>query len=63
LYGDVLVGEARENLRVPVGDTAALLLAVVEGAITRFVRSEFKSSPVAGWERQWELLRKGVFNK
>jgi len=54
-------GEARENLRVPIGDTAALLLAVIEGAITRFVRSEFKSSPVAGWEKQWELLRKGVF--
>jgi TetR/AcrR family transcriptional regulator len=56
-------GEARENLRVPVGDTAALLLAVVEGAITRFVRSEFKSSPVAGWERQWDLLRKSIFSK
>ena len=56
-------GEAGENLRVPIADTAALLLAVVEGSITRYVRSEFKSSPVAGWERQWELLRKGVFNK
>jgi len=55
--------EIGENLRVPVTDTAALLLAVVEGAITRFVRSEFRSSPVAGWERQWELLRKGIFNK
>jgi len=54
-------GEARENLRVPIGDTAALLLAVVEGSITRYVRSEFKSSPVAGWDKQWELLRKGVF--
>lgn len=53
--------EAGENLRVPIADTAALLLAVVEGSITRYVRSEFKSSPVAGWERQWELLRKGVF--
>jgi len=55
--------EIGENLRVPVTDTAALLLAVVEGAITRFVRSEFRSSPVAGWEKQWELLRKGIFNK
>jgi TetR/AcrR family transcriptional regulator len=55
--------EATENLRVPIADTAALLLAVVEGSITRFVRSEFQSSPVAGWDRQWELLRKGVFNK
>jgi len=52
-----------ENLRLPVTETAALLLAVVEGAITRFVRSDFESSPVAGWEKQWELLRKGVFNK
>lgn len=55
--------EAGENLRVPIADTAALLLAVVEGSITRFVRSEFKSSPLAGWERQWDLLRKGVFSK
>ena len=55
--------EMSENLRVPVADTAVLLLAVIEGAITRFVRSEFKSSPVAGWERQWELLRKSVFGK
>ena len=55
--------EAGENLRVPIADTAALLLAVVEGSITRYVRSEFQSSPVAGWDKQWELLRKGVFNK
>ena len=55
--------EVNENLRVPVVDTAALLLSVVEGAITRFVRSEFKSSPVAGWEKQWDLLRKSIFNK
>jgi TetR/AcrR family transcriptional regulator len=53
--------EANENLRVPIADTAALLLAVVEGSITRYVRSEFNSSPVARWEKQWELLRKGIF--
>ena len=55
--------EINENLHLSVNDVAVLLLAVVEGSITRFVRSEFKSSPVAGWERQWELLRKSVFNK
>ena len=53
--------EVNENLHLPVNDVAVLLLAVVEGSITRFVRSEFKSSPVAGWERQWEMLRKSVF--
>jgi TetR/AcrR family transcriptional regulator len=55
--------EVTENLRVPIADTAALLLAVVEGSITRYVRSEFQSSPVAGWERQWDLLRKSIFSK
>lgn len=55
--------EVSENLRVPVSDVAALLLAVVEGAITRFVRSEFKSSPVAGWDKQWEMIRKSVFDQ
>lgn len=54
-------GEASENLRVPIADTATLLLAVVEGSITRYVRSEFQSSPVVGWDKQWDLLRKGVF--
>ena len=54
--------EVNENLRVPVNDVAVLLLSVVEGSITRFVRSEFKSSPVAGWEKQWELIRKSVFS-
>lgn len=56
-------GDVNENLRVPIGDTAALLLSVVEGSITRYVRSEFQSSPVAGWDKQWDLLQKGVFNK
>lgn len=55
--------EVNENLHLPVNDVAVLLLAVVEGSITRFVRSEFKSSPVAGWERQWEFLRKSIFAK
>lgn len=55
--------EVNENLHLPVNDVAVLLLAVVEGSITRFVRSEFKSSPVAGWDKQWELIRKSVFNK
>jgi TetR/AcrR family transcriptional regulator len=55
--------EAGENLRVPIADTAALLLAVVEGSITRYVRSEFNSSPVAGWDKQWDLLRKSIFGK
>jgi len=55
--------EVNEKLRIPVADVAVLLLTVVEGSITRFVRSGFKSSPAAGWDRQWEMLRKSIFNK
>lgn len=48
--------EVHENLRLPPSETAALLLAFLEGRIARFVRSDFAASPVAGFEQQWELL-------
>lgn len=53
--------EITENLHVSTSDVAVLLLSIVEGLITRFVRSDFTSSPVAGWEKRWEILRKSVF--
>jgi TetR/AcrR family transcriptional regulator len=49
--------ELNENMRLAATDTAALLLAFVEGRIARFVRSDFSVSPVAGFEQQWNLLR------
>ncbi len=55
--------EINENLRVPINDVAVLLLALVEGLITRFVRSGFTSSPVAAWEKQWAMMRHSVFEK
>ncbi len=53
--------EVTEKLRLPVTDVAVLLLTFVEGSIARFVRSEFRSSPVTGWEKQWEMIRRSVF--
>lgn len=50
--------ELNENLRLAPTDTAALLLAFIEGRVARFVRSDFGVSPVAGFEQQWELLRR-----
>lgn len=55
--------EINENLRIPVNDVAVLLLALVEGLITRFVRSGFTSSPVAAWEKQWQMMRQSVFGQ
>jgi TetR/AcrR family transcriptional regulator len=40
---------------------ANLLLAVAEGRINQFVRSEFRALPTAGWDEQWESLERAVF--
>ena len=53
-------GETAGGARLAVNDTAQLLLAFLEGRIAQFVRSGFKSSPVEGWEKQWELLSRGA---
>ncbi|MFP3874651.1 MAG: nucleoid occlusion factor SlmA [Thiohalophilus sp.] len=41
---------------LPVGPTANLLLAVVEGRINQYVRSGFRHPPLEMWEDQWSLL-------
>jgi TetR/AcrR family transcriptional regulator len=53
-------GELRERRKFAVNDTAALLLAFVEGRVAHFARSDFKVSPTAGWELQWEMLKRGI---
>ena len=40
----------------PVNETANLLLTVVEGHLQQYVRTEFRQSPLIGWEQQWQLL-------
>jgi len=40
----------------PVNETANLLLTVIEGHMQQFVRSGFRQSPLAGWEKQWQLI-------
>lgn len=56
--------ELREGLQpvVPVAVSANLMLAVVEGRIAQFVRSEFKKSPTEYWSSQWPLLSVQIFS-
>ena len=56
-------GEMNKELKltIPVQAQANLLLAVVEGRITQFVRSGFKRSPIEHWNNQWALLA-SMFN-
>lgn len=50
--------EVKEQLRptILLADSASLILAAAEGRISQFVRSEFKRSPIQGWDKQWALL-------
>ncbi len=40
---------------------ANMLMALVEGKMSQFVRSGFKRRPVEHWELQWRLLRHSLF--
>ncbi len=54
-------GEYAGLLREPATESAALLVAVTSGRIAQFVRSRYAVSPLAGWERQWAILKGGMF--
>lgn len=56
-------GELREGRKFAIGDTASLLLALVEGRIAHFARSDFKFQPAAGWEQHWDLLSRSLFGE
>ena len=47
----------------PVGaeGTAALLLALAEGRLHRFLRSGFEYPATEDWENQWEFLSRSLF--
>lgn len=54
-------GEITGCLKQPVSEISNLFLALMEGRLTRFVRQEFRLSPLLGWNEQWELLRPTCF--
>ena len=50
--------ELREQQRpqIVVNEAAGMMLALAEGRIAQFVRSQFKRSATAGWAEQWQVL-------
>ncbi len=56
-------GELREGRKFAVNDTASLLVALIEGRIAHYARGDFKLSPTAGWEQQWNLLSQSLFGE
>ena len=45
-----------KSSRINEGAMANLLLALIEGRIRQYVRSEFKSKPLTHWQDQWAFL-------
>lgn len=50
-------------LSLPAPLAAGLLLAVIEGLISQFVRSGFQQSPTQVWDQQWCYLAGGLFGQ
>ena len=55
--------ELNEGLRTrsTVGTTSNMILALAEGRISQFVRSEFKRKPTDQWQDQWQDISAVVF--
>jgi TetR/AcrR family transcriptional regulator len=53
----------RQGGETPIGaeESAALLLALAEGRLHRFLRSGFDYPATRDWERQWEMLSRSLF--
>jgi TetR/AcrR family transcriptional regulator len=51
------------KLKVPVSVAANLMLVCVEGKISQFVRSDFKTAPNDYWTEHWALITSGVFDQ
>ena len=55
--------EVRENKRtvLSASDTAELVMALAEGKIRQFVRSDFKRLPTSQWPQQWRQINENLF--
>jgi TetR/AcrR family transcriptional regulator len=55
--------ELNESLRPFTTNSVAanLLMAVMEGRINQFVRSNFKKMPMENWPDQWQVVMTGFF--
>jgi TetR/AcrR family transcriptional regulator len=56
--------EVKENLRTVAApsQSAALLVAFLDGKISQYARSGFRDTPTQGWQEQWQVLRLGVLS-
>lgn len=55
--------EARENVRTLVSPTlsGSLLVVMLDGKISQYVRSSFREKPTAGLKEHWQVMAIGLF--
>jgi TetR/AcrR family transcriptional regulator len=46
---------------IDVNVAANLMLGIVEGKISQYVRSDFEKLPTSYWQDQWQVLRRTIF--
>ena len=46
---------------IDVNVAANLMLSIVEGKISQYVRSDFEKLPTNHWQDQWQVLRRTIF--
>lgn len=56
-------GQMRKEIpeELDAAAVANLLLSIAEGRMGQYVRSSFADSPMTYWEKQWPLIRRGLF--
>ncbi len=47
---------------VEVEDSVDIMLGFIEGRMHRFLRSQFKRSPLESWDKQWDVLAVALFS-
>jgi len=56
-----LADDARTTATIDV--TANLIMAIIEGKMSQYVRSEFSKKPTLHWQDQWEVLQASLFRE
>ncbi len=57
------MGEVREGiqLQLPLNASVGMMMALAEGRLRQFLRSDFQRSPTSEWHRYWGLVATGLF--
>jgi TetR/AcrR family transcriptional regulator len=56
-----LLSSKKESLQLTAGQSAHLITSVMEGMISRFIRSKFKEIPSGYIENYWALIAGSIF--